>query len=326
MLDLGVTSGMKLKQIITLAKLGQKLGLTQTWIGDDISKPHEVFTAASIIKVKAMSMNVGIGITSPLIRNISTIARASVTLAEIDGNENFRLGLGIGGFQDLAKLGITLENPETLLHDATFLLRKIWKCETTSFERTFTLKNYSTHHGLGNQFPIFFGVRGPKMLRLAGDLADGVILSGPKTYLKKAVNLVKDSLRNSEQPKRDFTFVIWVPTMLTKKPQDLDLVKEIVATILSDTPRKVLEMTTMNPDQIEKIKETLQHKEKAEASKIITNDMIEEVVIHGSAEQICQSFESLENLGVNEVVYGPPFGANAETSLTEIAKEWRRFS
>jgi len=328
LLDLGITSGMQLKQILRLSELAQKLGLKYVWLGEDISGHHDVFTVASYILLKHSNLNVGIGITSPLIRNITTLARASVSLAQIGGDKRFRLGLGIGGLQDLKNLGITVKNPVSLMHNATTLLRRIWKGETVSFQAGagFTLQRYHPSYRLSYQIPIFFGVRGPKLLMLAGEIADGVILSGPKTYLMKAASLVRTSLQKRPEASRDFPFVVWVPTILTEKPGDLKLVKRIVAFVLADTPKKVLEMAELNLNEIEKIKLAFRNEGISKASRMVTEGLIEEIAIHGNPTQICEAFKQLEKLGVQEVVFGPPYGSNPEAALTKLAQTWWRSS
>jgi len=327
LLDIGVTDGMQLRQITRLSKLAQRMSINRLWIGEDMAGAYDVFTVASIILLQSSSVNVGIGITSPLIRNISTIARASVSLAEIGGDKRFRLGLGVGGLQDLAKLGITLKNPERLMRNATTLLKSMWNGEKLSFkDSNFVLENYYNGYGLGYDIPIYFGVRGPKLLKLAGEIADGVILSGPKTYLQKAVKLVSSSIRKSPQPTRNFQFVVWIPTMLIEKPKDLNIVKRTVAFVLADTPRKVVEMAELNQDRVENIKKTFRDHGLEKALQLVTRDLIEEATIHGNSRQICDAFKSFEKLGVQEVIFGPPYGANPEAAVTKLAKTWSRFS
>lgn len=326
LLDLGLTSDMQLNQILGLSKHAQKLGFKNVWLGEDISGRHDVFTVASIILLNQPGMNVGIGITSPLIRNITTIARATVGLAETAGNEHFRLGLGIGGLQDLSRLGITVRNPRNVMRGAVALLKRIWNGENVSFEgEGFVLRNYRARHLLLNHVPIFLGARGPKMLKLAGEIADGIILSGPKTYLGKAIKLVKGSIENSPHPERNFSFVVWIPTILTKKPSELDLVQKVAASVLVDTPRKVLEMAELDYGQIETILRVYRRNGLAKVAKLVGRDLIEEVAIHGNSKKVCQAFKLFEKMGVNEVVFGPPYGVNSQATLTELARAWRRF-
>jgi len=323
LLDLGVTSGTSLN-VVRLSGLAQKLGFHCLWIGEDIHARRDVFTLASTALLQTSKIKVGIGITSPLIRNVSSIARASVTLTEIGGDDRFILGLGVGGLQDLAKLGVSVDKPDVLLRDAVDLLRRMWRGETITFKSGhFKLEHYYTRYGLGYHVPIFLGVRGPKLLELAGEIADGVIISGPKKYLRKAIGLVKKGIGRSENPKKAFRFVVWVPTILTERKLDVNLVKKSVAFVLTDTPRNVLEMAELNIDRVERIKQAFERLGLARASRLVTDELIQETAMHGSPQQLCKAFESLENLGADEVVFGPPYGVNKERAIVRLSRAWR---
>ena len=314
---------MQLNQIRRLSALGDKLGLDGIWIGEDIAMPHDVFTIASIILLKHSKVHVGIGITSPFIRNITTIARAASSLVEISGKKQFRLGLGIGGLQDLEALEIVVRDPERQLRNATTLLRRMWEGNALSFEDNYILEHYSPRYALGGQIPIFFGVRGPKLLKLAGEIADGIILSGPRTYLRKAISMVREGLDKSQRATKNFRFVMWVPTILVEQPSDLNLVRRTVALVLADTPRRVLEMSELDYDKIRKIKTVYQSHGIAKASQLVTQDLINEASVFGTSKEICEAFASFGKLGVHEAVFGPPFGADSKKALTELAELWR---
>jgi 5,10-methylenetetrahydromethanopterin reductase len=323
-LDLGLTSGMQLSQISKLSALAQEMGIETVWVGDDLTRENEVFTLASSILLKHGKMNVGIGVTSPLARNITTIARASLTLAQIGGDNRFRLGLGVGGLQDLKKLGVTFRNPASMLTNASNLVRDIWKGETlTSEADPFKLNRYHSSVKSRQGVPILFGVRGPKLLALAGEVADGVILSGPKTYLTKARNLVRNRLSKRQRSSRDFAYVIWIPTIVTEKPSDLKLVKRTVAFVLSDTPKNVLEMADLDSETVEKITIARQRRDVTYAARLIDDYLLNEVAIHGDAKQVCEKLKTFERLGVQEVVFGPPYGVRPHIAMAKIAKSWR---
>jgi len=327
LLDIGVTSGMPLKQITKLCKIAQKTGLNHAWIGEDLAASHDVFTVSSLVLLKFSAINVGIGITSPLVRNITTIARASASLAEIGGDQRFRLGLGIGGLHDLRTMGISVRYPTNLMRNSVALLQRTWKNETISFKNeNFAIEGYRARYDTSYRIRVFFGVRGQRLLRLAGEIADGVILSGPKTYLKKAISLVKDSLKRNAHSSRDFKFVVWVPTILAESPKDLNLVRQIVAFVLVDTPRQVLEMAGLDYEQVERIKEVYQRQGMKKASELVTEGLTDEAAIHGNPKKILEAFGTIEKLGVHEVVFGPPYGVDPEKAVMKVSEEWKRFS
>ncbi len=326
-LAVGVTSGMKTERILRLAAVAQKHGLNRVWIGEDTLALHDVFALASAILLKFKELHVGIGVTSPLVRNISTIARATASLSEIEGQERFTLGLGIGGLQDLRKLGIKTIHPKDTLRDATALLKATLKGESVTFTKgNFSFTTYRARYTSVHEAPIFFGVRGPKLLRLAGEISDGVILSGPRAYLEKAISIVRKTIKDSERPTRNFGFTVWVPTILVRNSVDLKLVKNAVAFVLVDTPRRVLELAGLRFDDINKIREVYQKHGIARAAKLITPSLLDEVAVHGDSDRILEEFGAFEKLGIDEVVFGPPYGAHSEAAVNELMRSWRGYS
>lgn len=323
LLDVGITSGFSLNEAVNICVLAQKLNVYGVWIGEDIAALHDIFTTTSVALLRTSRLKIGIGITSPVIRNISTVARAAVCLKEING-DRFRLGLGIGGLHDLSRLNIHFKNSVGIMRNVTHLLRRIWMGEAITFtDETFSLKHYYTRYGLGYKIPVYFGVRGPKLLELAGEVADGVILSGPKTYLKKAVSIVKKGIEKVGRPPGNFKFVVWIPTIVTHKKRELNLVKQTVALVLSDSPNSVLKMTDLNIEKLREIQEAHYYHGLEKAASLVTGDVLEEFTIHGSPKEVCEAFKSFEPWGINETVFGPPYGSDTHSAIVKVAQSWR---
>lgn len=310
-LDLGISSRSSLSAAIQFSKLAERGSLNCIWIREDLNAQREIFTVASTILLETSKVKVGIGITSPLVRNISTIARAAATLGQI-GRGRFRLGF------DAAR-------PNALMRDAATLLRKIWRGETVTFTSDrFRLNNYYARYKAGFATPIYLGVRGPKILELAGEIADGVILSGPKRYIEKAVAIVDQGLRKRRRSRKSFRFVVRVPTVIVDKKSDLNLAREAVATILADTPKVVLEMAEIAQEKVKPIKAMMAEKGVKGASRIIADDLLQEIAVYGSPEEITHDLKSLEKYGIDEAIFGPPYGREPAKAIGEMAQVWKR--
>jgi len=319
-LSIGITTSASFEKVNWLASLSDEMNVYRIWVGEDIDSLNDVFTLASIFLLRTKSTKVGIGITSPLIRNISTIGRASAGLRELDYKERFTLGLGIGGLQDLAKKGLVADKPIQILKDATDLLRKIWLGEKVISSGRFNLNDYSAKCDFN--IPIYFGARGPKLLELAGEMADGVIISGPRSYIEKATSMVREGLKGRELDK-SFTTVVWVPTILIKDGKGMEIAKEVVAIVIADTPKRVLELCKINEEKAQKVRNAVLKFGIREASELVDEEFIKDVSIFGNVQEICEEFLSLEKHGVNEVVFGPPYGLNWKDSIESMAREWR---
>jgi len=322
-LDLGLASSASMSQILRLAAVAERTGVHGIWIGEDIGRGYDIFTQASIMMLNAPTKNIGIGVTSPKVRNISTIARAAAALREIDP-ARFRLGLGVGGLQDLARLGLTVEKPVAMLKESVDALRRIWAGETLTLRgETFHLRQFLARYRPGFSIPLYLGVRGPSLLRLAGRIADGVILSGPLAYLKKALEMVRTGAIGGGSTSRPRS-VVWLPTLVVRTKMDRELAKAVAATVIADTPPSVLEMAGISDNAVERIRKTARQRSYRAASKHVTKELLDSFTISGDAKYICEVFQSLAKLGADEVVFGPPYGSSVGRSIHEVIRAWER--
>jgi len=323
-LSLGLTTSSSIERIRWIAERADNLGFHGVWIGEDIGSPQEVFTAASLLLLGTRSVEVGIGVTSPLIRNITTIARAAVTISEISPGR-FRLGLGVGGLQDLASMGIRIEKPAELMRRTVELLRVVWAGRDVPVsDEGLKIRDYMPQFSSPEAIPIFMGVRGPKLLTQAADIADGLILSGPKKYIEESIKLVRERRRASSLINSKFSYVVWVPTIILHDESDLELVKKTVAVVAADTPDSVLEMADISRDEVEAIRTNMTKSGLEETAKDISNKLVGQFCISGDAEGICKIFRNYSSLGVDEVVFGPPYGRDPKSAISQVAETWRR--
>lgn len=280
------------------------MGLGSVWIGEDIEGPQDIFTLTGLVLSKTKSLRVGIGITSPYIRNITTIARGARTLAEL-GEGRFVLGLGVGGLRDLARRSITPDKPLQTLEDAIHLLRKIWGGETVHHQNdTVHLANYSLATPIKDWIPIYLGGRGPGVLKLAGRLADGVILNGPHTYLEGALEMVERARRQEGIDRCETT--VWLTLAPPDPAGDGGLAKKFTARILRDLTPQVLRMARLDPVLAAEILEADSWRGLGEASKLVPDGLVEEfLVTPRTAGGLLRRFEGQ---GVGEVIFGPPMG------------------
>ncbi|MCS7096162.1 MAG: LLM class flavin-dependent oxidoreductase [Candidatus Bathyarchaeota archaeon] len=318
LLDVGVTSFFPWKRFVQILKAAGDDAFNTLWIGEDINGSVDVFVQA-LFALSSTRLNVGIGITSIYFHKLVNIARAAASLSEVSLNR-FRLGIGVGSLKILSEMGIPIERPVSTMREAAFLLRKIWNEERTTFNgSSFVFNDYIPHYRPFSRIPLYFGVRGRKLLELAGEIADGVIISGPKTYIRKAIELFR-----SKSGGADKRIVVWLPTILIERKEDLDLAKEAVVVVLADTPQQVIRLSSISPEEAQVICRFYIQGDMKRAIELVSDEIMDEMLFYGSAQEICEAFTYLETLGVHEVVFGPPFGRKLESSIMEISKAWSK--
>lgn len=267
---------MPLRESLALARLAEEKGYHRLWVGEDLSG-GDVFAYLSVLACRTSRIKLATGITSPWVRNLGVIANSAAGIQGLSGGR-FSLGLGVGGLPELIK--ITGSEPRRVvarMREAVSLLRRIFKGKEVTYKGRFSsLRSYAL--ALEVQPPrIYLGVRGPKLLALAGEMADGVIFSGPRRYLEEAMKIVDAAAAENGRDPGDIERVLWNAFVLTTGRDDLKLAKETVRAMLGSMPSYALE----------------------------------ELCIYGSREEILRSLKAYASMGFSEVIVGPPYGRNA---------------
>ena len=150
------------------------LGATSCFI-DDSGMKFDPFVMLTMAARETSKIKLGTCTTNPISRHIGVTARAVATLNEVS---NGRALLGIArGEGSLKPLGMKPVSPRRL-GEATMLLRRLLAGESVdSLDDQFHLSKAKLAYGVQNKVPVYVAATGPRMLRIAGSAADGVIIS-----------------------------------------------------------------------------------------------------------------------------------------------------
>lgn len=319
--SIGITTSMDVTATNWIGENAESLGVDGIWIGEDIGIGQETTVLTADLLTKTSRIRVGTGIIPIAIHNISTIARAALTLHET-GNGRFSLGLGLGGLQDLQKLGIVIGKPVSALRQATLVLRRLFAGESVTMKsELFRLNAFTLNLNNPVEIPIMFGVRGLQMLKLAGELADGVILSGPINYIQHAIEIVNQAAAKVNQEPHSIEKIVWLPTIPTFRGGSEKVAKRVVALVVADTPIQVLDSLDIDIERANKIRQVVAASGPRDGAELVDQDFIDTFSISGTKEHMIDRFELLHNIGATEVVVGPPFSGDWREALRDIFQE-----
>jgi 5,10-methylenetetrahydromethanopterin reductase len=163
-------------ELIRLGRLAEDLGCTHLWY-TDIRLFRECYIGLAALAANTGRIALGPGVTDPYSRHPAVTAATMATLDELTDGRAV-LGLGLGG-TSFKELGITVSKPLTALREAVDVIRRLWRGE----EVTVRGKTVSLHAGrlqftpLRRRMPIYFATHGAQVTRLAGEIADGVLIA-----------------------------------------------------------------------------------------------------------------------------------------------------
>ncbi len=161
--------------LMRYARRSEDLGLDAFWYGDE-KFYRAVYTGLAACALATSRIRLGPGVTEPYTRHPALTALAVASLDELSGGRAV-LGYGAGrvGFP---QMGIALERSAVRLREAIHIIRRLWAGERFSFKgETVTWSDAALQFPTRAGIPIYLAADGPHTLRLAGEVADGVIVA-----------------------------------------------------------------------------------------------------------------------------------------------------
>lgn len=175
------------ERLPAVARAADEAGLDELWLWEDCFLESGVATATAAL-AWTRRLRVGIGLLPAPLRNVALTAMEVATLERLFPG---RLRLGIGhGVQDwMAQVGARVASPLTLLREHATALRALLRGEQVTVSgRYVTLDRVRLDWPPATAPAVHLGAAGPRTLRLAGEVADGTILTAgtPTDQVRRA--------------------------------------------------------------------------------------------------------------------------------------------
>jgi 5,10-methylenetetrahydromethanopterin reductase len=297
-ISLGIYPNETPADIIASAKLADRMGFSTFWVLDSHLLFHEVYTLLGALAVSTTSIRLGTAVTNPLTRHPTVTAAAFSTLAELSGGRA-SLGISVG---DSALKSMNLAPAKmSVLAETVALCRALIAGDPVTIAEG---KTAQLQH-VGPSVPIYVAATGPKMLELAGRIADGVILMNgiAPELIREAVALVREGERTAGQLKGRVKIAVWAACHPSR-----DAVKFNVArAILRNIPGETDDRTRQVAESVKRAYDFRQHgSAEADFARLIPDDIVTRFAFSGEYAEIARQVEALEPCGVDEVVLAVP--------------------
>jgi alkanesulfonate monooxygenase SsuD/methylene tetrahydromethanopterin reductase-like flavin-dependent oxidoreductase (luciferase family) len=167
----------RLREVVEAADAA---GVGELWLWEDCFWEGGLTTAAAAL-AWSERLRIGIGLLPVALRNPAVVAMEIATLARLFP-DRFVPGLGHGVLDWMGQVGARAESPMTLLREHTAAVRDLLHGHRVDVDGRYVhLDGVALEWPPAQPPPLLLGARGPKTLRLAGELADGVILDAAAT-------------------------------------------------------------------------------------------------------------------------------------------------
>lgn len=293
------------QETVDLIKLGEQLGYRCGWLPDQTFH-RDPFSLLSICAQATQTIGLGLGITSPFTRLPVQIARAAATVDEIAGGR-FRLGLGTANLDHvLVPLGIPMTHPARRLRDAVSIIRRLLAGEKVEFDgvadRLAGVKLDFTP--LRPNLPIYLGTRGPKILEVAGEMADGVL--SESLFNAGGLPYVLDHLRlGAARSGRSIATVDVVAWQLVQVTDDVKSAiaaqKKWVARSIKLGPPDAMRRVGIEDHVITRVTDAVAHGDWDQAVSFIPDEAVNCLMIIGTPKQVSERLAQVFDRGASSV-------------------------
>jgi 5,10-methylenetetrahydromethanopterin reductase len=308
---------MTISRLVHLSKIAEQSHFKYIWIADE-DFYRDVYVAMSAIAVGTSKVFIGPGCTNPYTRHPVTTAIAMASLQELSGGRAV-FAVGSGGLNLLNPLQIKLKKPLKSIKEFVHVFKSLDSKKETSFDgETIKIKNVRLSFPF-NKVPVYIACRGPKMLKLAGEIANGVLLgSVPAEYVKIAREYIEKGLEASQEKGYFDVANSIIFSVADTRKEAFQMARPYLVYSMAVTPTYVLESVDISPRDIKPIFEALPDEKKA--SEKITDEMIEKFAIAGTPAECLKKVKKHIAAGVTQLVCSAPIGKKIEKAIEILGK------
>lgn len=298
----GIDSGPELQEY---GRIAEAAGFESLWVTERYFH-EETFSLLGFLAAATQHLKLGVGVVNPYTRHPALLAMASATLDRISGGR-FLLGLGRSDKPVIqGKMGIPYRNSRATLEETVTLIRSLLSGErVTSTAGRFTLNSARlATTPIQSQLPLYLAAIGPKSLRLAGAIADGVLLNAyvPPAYVQYAVKEIHQAAQEAGRDPQSIDIACMLVVRLTDDPESLRPgLKQRIVRLLEEphVGEILLEKGGFDPGILAPLRVSVAKDGGKEAVGLISDDMVESFYLIGPAVRCKERIAEYRQAGVD---------------------------
>lgn len=170
------------RQGIEVCQAAEVAGCDSFWLAQHMGY-RDALTFAGALAVSTKKASIVPTAITPYLWPSWPVAMSIATLDELAPGRA-KIAVSVGNVLNLRECGVEPEAPVPVLREYAKALRAFWRGETLHLEgRREKMHGANLQFGVGANIPVYVASTGPKVLTMAGAVADGVLLSGGMTLV-----------------------------------------------------------------------------------------------------------------------------------------------
>jgi len=281
------SGGLTPPDIVECVQLAETLGYESAWVAE--GHGGDQFAILGACAAATRRIRLGTSISSVFVRSAPTIGMAAATLDQLS-NGRFILGLGSSHrVQVEPEHGIPFVRPTARLTDTIAIVRALVRDGVVSHRgETITIERFDLWFPpLRSAIAIYVAALFPRMLELAGQLADGVLLTWPTPRaIVRAVEHVAIGARRAGRAATAVDIASLIPCAVADSVAVArEAMRPAVGLYAGFFPRynRLLAEAGFE-DAVRAIKEAFARGGREAAAKVVPDELIDAVALAGTAD------------------------------------------
>ncbi|MGZ8607353.1 MAG: TIGR03842 family LLM class F420-dependent oxidoreductase [Actinomycetota bacterium] len=304
MLSFGVTFMLDppVSRVVDWAKLAESNGFDYVWAWDSHVLWQDIYPVFTMIATNTERVRIGPCVTNPATRDVTVTASALATLNEISrGRMVMGIGRGDSARRVFGTQPVTVEHVEA----ACGTIKELAEGREVDLDGTPTRLKWAT-----GTLPVWVAAYGPKALRCAGRVADGLIMQLADPFIVEwSLQYVREGAEQAGRRFEDIQIMVAAPAYVT---DDLEHAREqvrwfpaLVSNHIVDLVKRYI--STDLPQELTEFIKVRDHydyadhgRTGAEHADFVTDEVVDRFCLIGPVDRCLSKLRELEAVGVHQ--------------------------
>ncbi len=311
-----------INEMVELAGFADQVGMDSIWMSDHLCF-RDSLTSAMAFLATTKRITIVPAPLSPYTRHPMLSAMAIATMEELTPGR-IAATTGTGNATALQEVGVRVTRPLKTMREYMQVLRALLGGETVHFHgEVFNINGASMGFKPSSPIPIYMTAVKPKMLSLAGEIGDGVLLSAgcAPGYITRCVEEVKRGAERGEKSMKDTDVAGFVTTSVSDDAREaLDASKMFLAYVFRNPHHaENIRMGGGKIDQ-ERLAKAVGKRDWEDAEKLISDEVVFAHSITGTPSDCRNRLQEYIEAGLNLPILLPMGTQVARKRVVELAR------
>jgi 5,10-methylenetetrahydromethanopterin reductase len=312
-----------IQEMIELAQLADDIGMESIWMSDHLCFRDSLTTAMALL-ASTKKIKVAAAPMSPYSRNPIITAMSIATMAEFAPGRVIA-SPGTGNAAALKEAGMESPHPLQTMREYVEVLRRYLKGDTVNFHGKMIQVNGAKMGFIpAEQIAMYVTAVRPRMLRLGGEIGDGVLLSGGCSpgYITQCVGEIAKGARQGGKTRKDVDVAGFVTAAVSDNPKEaIDANKHFLAYIFRNVHHA--ENIRLGGGQVnqEGLAAAVGKRDWEAAKKFISDEVVFAHSVAGTPSDCAKQLEAFTQGGLDLPIVLPTGTQEARKRVVRMVRE-----